>query len=137
MDTQATRTRAHSATHHDPLDVPDDDANDNPEPGAEPRERPAVALDAISDSAIDSLGKPSEGEGAKTKEDTAAQAQRVMAQQARKPRRGTSSRKDDGLKKGGGGKATVIISMGGRATAAWVGSRCRCRGGRAHVCREV
>ena len=67
-----------------PLDVPDDDANDNPEPGAEPRERPAVALDAISDSAIDSLGKPSEGEGAKTKEDTAAQAQRVMAQQTRK-----------------------------------------------------
>ena len=133
--------RSHSATHHDPLDVLDDDANDNPEPGAEPRERHALAPDVLSDSAIDSLNH-GEGEKAKpkddkTKEDTAAQAQRVMAQQTRKPRRGTSSRKDDGLKKGGASKATVVISMGGRARGAWAGCRCRGRGGRADVCREV
>ncbi len=83
LDTQATRTRSHSATDHDPLDVPDDDANDNPEPGAEPRERHALALDVLSDSAIDSLNH-GEGEKAKpkddkAKEDAAAQAQRVMA----------------------------------------------------------
>ena len=85
LDTQATRTRSHSATDHDPLDVPDDDANDNPEPGAEPRERHALALDVLSDSAIDSL--IGEGEKAKPKDDkakeyAAPQAQRVMAQQA-------------------------------------------------------
>ncbi len=150
LDTQATRTRSHSATHHDPLDVPDDDANDNPEPGAEPRERHALALDVLSDSAIDSLigeGEKAKPKDDKAKEDAAAQAQRVMAQQTskrdapvspevlrlqklveqqmeaqaaaqaptRKPRRSSSSRKDDWLKKGPS-KAKVIISMGGPDT---------------------
>ena len=44
--------------------------------------------------------------------------QKLIAQQMeqaapkRKPRRSSSSRKDDGLKSGGAGKATVVISMG-------------------------
>ncbi len=82
LDTQATRT--HSATDHDPLGVLDDDDNDNPEPGAEPRERPAAALDVLSDSAIDSLA-PGEGEKKKPTDDapdTSEMAKRVMARQA-------------------------------------------------------
>ena len=58
----------------------------NPEPGAEPRERHALAPDVLSDSAIDSLNH-GEGEKTKPKDDkakeyAAPQAQRVMAQQA-------------------------------------------------------
>ena len=104
LDTQATRT--HSATGHDPLDVLDDDDNDNPEPGAEPRERPAAALDVLSDSAIDSLAP------AKARRRSPRMEQQAAAQApTRKPRR-SSSRKDDWLKKGPS-KATVVISMGG------------------------
>ena len=91
-----------------------------------------VGVDVLSDSAIDSLA-PGEGEKKPTDDapDTSEMAKLVMARQAsgrdvlrlqkliaqqmeqaapkRKPRRSSSSRKDDGLKSGGAGKATVVI----------------------------